>query len=148
MRWIHVSSRDSARTPVQWTDGKYAGFSTAKPWFRVNPNYKRINAAAQEKDPDSILNFYRRCLALRKETETLIWGSYKEYFPRSRKHYVYERSYLGDRYLIVCSFAAKETKERLPADWAKAKKDLVLGNYPFSASDILHPYETRVYHMR
>jgi oligo-1,6-glucosidase len=148
MRWIHVSSRDSARTPVQWTDGKYAGFSTSNPWFRVNPNYKRINAAAQENDPDSILNFYRRCLALRRESETLIWGSYREYFPRSRKHYVYERSYLGDRYLIVCSFAAKETKERLPADWAKAEKDLVLGNYPFSTSDILHPYETRVYHMR
>ena len=74
LRRIHISSRDSSRTPVQWDNSKNAGFSEAKPWFYVNPNYKKVNAAAEEEDPNSILNFYRKCLALRKSTDTLIYG--------------------------------------------------------------------------
>ena len=148
MRRIYVSSRDSSRTPVQWSGKKHAGFSKAAPWFRVNPNYRRINAASQEKDPVSILHFYRKCLALRKNTETLIWGSYKEYYPLSCKRFVYERSYQGDRYLIECSFSSRDIRERLPGDWARAEKELVLGNYPWSSSQVLHPYETRIYHMK
>ena len=64
MQRIHVSSRDSARTPVQWSSAPNAGFCPpeAKPWFVVNENYREINAANQEEDPDSVLNFYRRCL--------------------------------------------------------------------------------------
>lgn len=77
---IHVSTRDSARTPMQWTDGPNAGFTTGKPWFYVNPNYSYINAETEDRDPLSILNFYRRCLALRKRSKTLLWGTYREYF--------------------------------------------------------------------
>jgi oligo-1,6-glucosidase len=79
---IHVSSRDSSRTPMQWDDSPHAGFSTVEPWFFVNSNYKKVNVAAEEKDDDSILNFYRRCIALRKSSETLIYGKYNEYFPK------------------------------------------------------------------
>ena len=148
LRRIYVSSRDSSRTPVQWSGKKHAGFSRSAPWFKVNPNYRRINAAAQEKDPHSILNFYRKCLALRKESETLLWGTYKEYYSFSWKRYVYERSYHGDRYLIECSFSSKDMREKLPGDWAGAEKELVLGNYPWSVSNVLHPYEARIYHMK
>ena len=88
---IHVSTRDSARTPVQWTGGPNAGFTTGKPWFYVNPNYTYINAEAESKDPLSILNFYRRCLRLRKRHRALLFGSYREYYPCSKRLFMYER---------------------------------------------------------
>ena len=148
LRRIHLSSRDSARTPVQWTAGRYAGFSKVRPWFYVNSNYKRINAAAQIKDPSSILRFYRRCLALRKNSETLIYGTYREYFPRSRSHYVYERAYQGERILVICSFSRIPTRLPLPKEWQGKAKTLLLGNYAsIRDENLLRPYETRVYRL-
>ncbi len=148
LRRIHISSRDSSRTPVQWDNSKNAGFSEAKPWFYVNPNYKKVNAAAEEEDPNSILNFYRKCLALRKSTDTLIYGTYKEYYHLSSKIFEYERSLDGDRYLIVCSYSKQHTGLRMPKFWRKAEKELVLCNYKKNGLELtLRPYETRVYHM-
>ena len=111
---IHLSSRDSARTPVQWDDSENAGFSKVRPWFYVNPNYKKINVAKQEKDPDSILNFYRKCLALRKGSDTLIYGSYNEFFPKDPNIYMYERSLGNEAYLIICSFSRLPVKPKKP----------------------------------
>ena len=148
LRRIHISSRDSSRTPVQWDNSKNAGFSEAKPWFYVNPNYKKVNAAAEEEDESSILNFYRKCLALRKSTDTLIYGTYKEYYHLSSKIFEYERSLDGDRYLIVCSYSKQHTGLRMPKFWRKAEKELVLCNYKKNGPELsLRPYETRVYHM-
>ena len=148
LRRIHISSRDSSRTPVQWDNSKNAGFSEANPWFYVNPNYKKVNAAAEEEDPNSILNFYRKCLALRKSTDTLIYGTYKEYYHLSSKIFEYERSLDGDRYLIVCSYSKQHTGLRMPKFWRKAEKELVLCNYKKNGTELsLRPYETRVYHM-
>ncbi|MDO4804835.1 MAG: alpha-glucosidase [Lachnospiraceae bacterium] len=148
LRRIHISSRDSARTPVQWDGTKYAGFSNARPWFYVNPNYRKINAAAAEEDPDSILNFYRKCLSLRKSSDTLIFGEYREYYPLSGKIYEYERSLNGDKYLVACSFAKKETRLPLPKQWRRIQKELVLCNYPDDGNaGSLRPYEAKVYHM-
>ena len=148
LRRIHISSRDSSRTPVQWDNSKNAGFSEAKPWFYVNPNYKKVNAAAEEEDESSILNFYCKCLALRKSTDTLIYGTYKEYYHLSSKLFVYERALDGDRYLIVCSYSKQHTGLRMPKFWRKAEKELVLCNYKKNGPELsLRPYETRVYHM-
>ena len=148
LRRIHISSRDSSRTPVQWDNSKNAGFSEAKPWFYVNPNYKKVNAAAEEEDESSILNFYRKCLALRKSTDTLIYGTYKEYYHLSSKIFEYERSLDGDRYLIVCSYSKQHTGLRMPKFWRTAEKELVLCNYKKNGPELsLRPYETRVYHM-
>ena len=77
-------SRDNARTPMQWSDEANAGFTTAKPWLKVNENYKAINVAAQEKDPSSVLNYYRRLVALRKSDE------FKELFTYGRCVPAYE----------------------------------------------------------
>jgi oligo-1,6-glucosidase len=114
---------------MQWDGTKHAGFSAVKPWFRVNPNYHRINVAAEDRDPDSILNFYRRCLELRKKSETLIYGDYKEYYSMHPKLYMYERTYEGERVLVVCSFAKKNLRFSFPGVWKKAKKELLLCNY-------------------
>ncbi|MBR4758910.1 MAG: hypothetical protein IK078_02010, partial [Lachnospiraceae bacterium] len=90
---IHVSSRDSARTPMQWNSKPHAGFTLpeATPWFYVNRNYTTCNVEDEEKDPFSILRFYRRCLNLRRHSKTLIFGEYREHFPKDPMLFVYER---------------------------------------------------------
>ncbi len=130
---IHLSSRDSARTPMQWDNTENAGFSTVRPWFYVNKNYKKINVAAEEADEYSILNFYRKCLKLRKESNTLIFGRYKEYFPRDKSLYVYERALGNEVYVIVCSFSRLPVKLRLPDKYPESEGELVLCNYPEDA---------------
>ena len=146
MRRVHQSSRDSARTPVQWTDGPNAGFTTGTPWFHVNPNYKTVNVAAEEKDPNSILNFYRRCLALRKSSETLLSGSYREYQAWRGKLYMYERCYEGERILVICSFSPLPQGYRLPREYEKEQAELLLCNYAEAPSlGRLRPYEAQVY---
>ena len=146
LRRVHQSSRDSARTPVQWTDGPNAGFTTGTPWFHVNPNYKTVNVAAEEKDPNSILNFYRRCLALRKSSETLLSGRYREYQAWRGKLYMYERSYEGERILVICSFSPLPQGYRLPREYEKEQAELLLCNYAEAPSlGRLRPYEAQVY---
>lgn len=169
LKRIHLSSRDSSRTPMQWNSGKNAGFSAAKPWFYVNQNYRKVNVAAEEKDPDSILNFYRRALKLRRHSRTLICGKYREYFPNDPYMYMYERRYKDIRYLIVCSFSKLPMRLRIPKAYVGKKGKLVLCNYPEGRPQMaeqlkerlkqevsllawehgmLRPYEARVYRFR
>ena len=83
------SSRDSARTPVQWSDAPNAGFtSAAAPWLPVNPNYPSINVEAEEKDPQSLLHFYRRAIRLRKALPAVRYGRYREFYRLSDRLYV------------------------------------------------------------
>ena len=138
------SSRDSARTPVQWDDTENAGFTTGKPWVYVNENYKDINVAQQEADPDSILNFYRKAIKLRKDLPVVKEGIYKEHFPTSAKQYVYSRKMDGQKLLVICSFCKENTKLRIPRGFDIQKAELILQNYP-NAGSILRPYECRVY---
>jgi oligo-1,6-glucosidase len=145
MARIYLSSRDSSRTPVQWDSSENAGFTKGEPWFYVNPNYKKINVADEEKDPLSILNFYRKCLAYRKNSEVALWGSYKEYFRADNYVYMYERELYGKRLLVVCSFADHEVKFRLPMSMVGKKGKLVICNYKSHTTRTLQPYEARVY---
>ena len=146
LRRIHVSSRDSARTPVQWTGGRNAGFSEAEPWFCVNDNYGRVNVEAEEKDPDSILQFYRKCLRLRKNNEVLLWGDYREFFPRSRKVYMYGRRYKGKGILVICSFSGKALRCRYPGGFDPSAARLLLSNDPQGGrTGKLRPYEAQVW---
>ncbi|MBQ6321338.1 MAG: alpha-glucosidase [Lachnospiraceae bacterium] len=145
MRRIHVASRDSARTPVQWSDEKYAGFSTIKPWFYINHNYKTVNVRSEEADPDSILHFYRKALALRKKIPTFIWGKYKEHFPLSGKLFMYERGDEQYRILVICSFSKKKQHYLLPPGFSPNGAGLLLGNYPEGTkTGVLRPYEAQV----
>ncbi len=146
----NYASRDNARTCVQWDDSENAGFTTAeKPWFFVNPNYKEINVAAAEKDPDSILNFYRKLLKFRKENEIVIYGDYKEHMKSSKELYVYERNYEGRKMLVVCSFSEKRVFFTAPEGFDLSTGELVLSNYKdnpvLEDTFTTRPYETRVY---
>ena len=138
------SSRDSARTPVQWDDSENAGFTTGKPWFYVNQNYHEINAAKQEADPNSLLNFYRKAIALRKSLSVVRNGKYRDHFFMSGKRYVYSRDDGKQKLLVMCSFSKNEIPVRVPAGFDLSKAKLVLQSYPDAKSQ-LQPYEVRVY---
>ena len=140
------SSRDSARTLVQWDDSPNAGFTTAdNPWFYANPNYPDINVAQQEEDPDSILNFYRRAVALRKKLSCVRDGNYIEHFKGSRKLYCYSRQNGRQRILVVCSFSRRPMRFRPPRFFPVDTARLALCNYDHPKPGKLQPYETRVY---
>ena len=155
---IWHSSRDSSRTPMQWNAKKYAGFSKTEPWFHVNPNYETVNVEEEEKDPYSILNFYRKCLALRKSSNVLLWGNYREFFPNDPHIYMYERRLCDVSCLIICSFADKPIRVKLPKEYVGKKRKLLLCNYPAGNNAAgrldglpegeqgwFRPYEARVY---
>ncbi len=144
LRKMWRSSRDSARTPVQWDGSENAGFTTGTPWFYVNENYPQINVAQQEEDPDSILQFYRKAIALRKSLSVVRDGVYKEHFPLSRKLYVYSRVMKGQKLLVICSFSDRAEKMKVPAGFDLAKAKLILQNVENTSSTLL-PYESRVY---
>ena len=139
------SSRDNARTPVQWSGEENAGFTTGKPWMSVNPNYPDINVEKQDKDPDSILNFYRRAVMLRKQLSCVRWGNYVEYKKNSKKLYMYSRQDPRQKILVVCSFSKKNQRFKAPADFYIPGARLALCNYNTITPDTLQPYECRVY---
>ena len=151
MELIRKSARDSSRTPMQWSAEENAGFTTGKPWFFVNENYRQINVAAQEEDPDSLLNFYRELLRFRKENPAALWGSYREYYPRSRDFYVYEREHEGRRLLVICSFSKLLKRFDAPEGIDLEEWTLALRNYDtnfiISNGFTARPYELRVYEL-
>ena len=138
-------SRDSARTPVQWSAEENAGFTTGTPWFYINENYKEINVADQEKDPESVLNFYRKAISLRKTLSAVRHGDYKEYFKNSSKVYTYSREDKRQKLLVLCSFSDKTTKMKIPTGFDMSKAQLMLSNYKDETTTTLRPYEVKVY---
>ena len=138
-------SRDSARTPVQWSDEENAGFTTGTPWFYVNENYKEVNVASQEADENSVLNFYRDAVQLRKELSSVRYGDYKEYGKLSSSFYTYSREDDKEILLVVCSFVGKTKKWCVPDGFDLASAELLLNNYPDPSGTKLKPYECRVY---
>jgi len=149
MALIHRASRESARTPMQWSAERNAGFSEAEPWFAVNLNYPEVNVASASADANSILNFYRKALRLRKELPVILWGTYQEYQARSGSFYVYSRELEDTRLLVICSFTDKQKRFKAPRDFDLGRGELLLSNYeqnPVAGNSfITRPYETRVY---
>ena len=151
MQRIYWGSRDSARTPVQWSDAPNAGFTTGTPWFAVNENYPKINVAAQEDDPDSLLNFYREALRLRHELPVVRYGTFRQYYPLSNKLFVYERRAKRERLLVICSYSVNPVKFKAPRGYDLRKGRLLLKShtdYIENNGFVTQPYETRVYLFR
>ena len=121
-------SRDNARTPMQWSDEENAGFTTGKPWLRVNPNYTSINARAQVNDPDSVFSFYKQLIALRKNPEykeTVVYGALEPVWEDRHNLMAYYRK--GDKTLLVVGNYQKEEQTiTLPA----ACRKVLINNYP------------------
>ena len=152
LKMANAGSRENSRTPVQWDDSAYAGFSTVEPWFNLNENYKEINVAQAEADENSILNYYRKLLKFRKEHEVAIYGDYKEHYKNSDKLFVYERNLDGEKILVVCSFSEKSVNFEAPSGIDLSKGELVLANYKLTPvtnnSFVTRPYECRVYYFK
>jgi len=105
------ASRDNARTPMQWNTDKHAGFSDNEPWIKVNTNYADgINVSDQEGDKDSVLNYFKRIVQLRKEHLGLVYGDYELLFATHQQLYGYLRSYEGHRYIILLNFSTRNTE--------------------------------------
>lgn len=138
-------SRDSARTPVQWSAEEHAGFSTVKPWFYVNENYVDVNVAAQEQDDNSVLNFYRKAIHLRKNLSCVRNGRYTEHGKGSSELYTYSREAEKQKILVICSFTEKEVAFKVPKGFDLNQAELVLQNYPDAEASAMKPYEVRVY---
>lgn len=143
------SCRDSARTPMQWSAEKFAGFSSGQPWFYVNENYREVNVAAQEEDPDSLLNFYRALIAFKKSDPVAVWGDYREYSHTDKELYVYTREYRGRRLLVICSFTESQVYFSAPEGYELMNGELLFKNYHLNVivnnSFTTRPYEVRVY---
>ncbi|MCM3569729.1 alpha-glucosidase [Neobacillus mesonae] len=151
MEVIWKQSRDNARTPMQWDASKMAGFTTAgHTWLRVNPNFPQINVENQLNDPDSILNFYKKLIQLRKDYPLFVYGTYDLLLPNHTRLFVYMRSLGKRKAIILNNFSAKETRFSLPSSVSYKRSELVLNNYKTAHKKLckeftLKPYETRVY---
>ena len=119
-------SRDNARTPMQWDDSKNAGFTTGTPWIDVNPNYTKINAKEQIAREDSVFNYYKKLIALRKEHEIIVYGDYNLLLPEDNDLFIYERSLEGKKLLVACNFS--ENEREFDFDSVKDGK-LLINNY-------------------
>ncbi len=109
-----IGARDNGRTPFQWDDSKNAGFSNATPWLKVNPNYKKINVAAQEKDAGSTLNYFRKMVKLRKALPELVYGKYDLIDMDNEKVYAYTRTLNNKKVLVLLNFSTSLSKFEIP----------------------------------
>ena len=139
-------SRDNARTPMQWSDGKNAGFTTGTPWLRVNPNYTAINVEKEAQDPDSVLNFYKKLIALRKDPEykeTVVYGALEPFMEERHNLMAYYRKW-DKTLLVVGNYQWDEQEIELPG----ACKKVLINNYPDVVIDgnkiKLHGYQVLV----
>ena len=108
-KWIRASSRDNARTPMQWDNSENAGFSRGKPWLGVNRNYRHINYASQKNDPGSVLNFYKALIALRKNSECLVYGEFLPLYADNRLM-IYQRKRGDEIYTVALNFSSRTVK--------------------------------------
>jgi oligo-1,6-glucosidase len=142
-RIIRHTTRDNARTPMQWDSTTNAGFTSgARPWLKVNPNYTSINAARELAEPGSILHYYQQLIALRKTNPSLIYGSFEDISPEDPSVYAFVRTMGKEQWLIVLNMTGKQA-----AFQTKRPGTLILSNYPSEgdATPMLQPYEARIY---
>jgi len=142
--------RDNSRTPMQWNDQGNAGFSTGKPWIMVNPNYKTINAAAEEADSESVLNYYKRIIHFRHEHPTMVYGDFKVIDRSNPDVFAYIRGEGNDRYLVLLNMSNNPVDFALPESVSRKSWNLMIDNYEDgqsqSGSSIkMKPWESMVY---
>lgn len=138
------SSRDNGRTPFQWDNTKNAGFSTGTPWLKVNPNYTTINEKQEDKDQNSVLNYFRKVVQLRKDNLVLVYGKYTLLDKDNPDTYAYIRELNGTKFLVMLNFRSQSSTVHTEIDLSNAK--LMIDNYQGSSnSKTLRPYEAAVY---
>ena len=146
---IWNTSRDNTRTPMQWYDSLNAGFSKSNPWIHVNPNYKYINVKEQLEDDDSILNFYKKMIKIKKSSECLIYGKYNLILEDDTNIFAYERILNDEKFLVICNLKSESSNYKYEKLTLKYE-NLILSNYNVDAHKDLNnfelkPWEARLY---
>ena len=141
LSFVHFNSRDNARTPMQWDDTAHAGFTTGTPWLPVNENYPAVNAAAEEKDANSVLAYYKKLIRLRTEHPLLLRGKYEELLKDSEQIYAFARTEGNRRTVTAVNFTTEQAA--LPAELLRGTR--LIGNYADAPLYALRPLEAIVY---
>lgn len=147
--YLRNKSRDNARTPMQWDETDEAGFTTGVPWMPVNPYYKRINAAAQIGDEDSVYNYYRKLISLRKEYPIIVNGDFELVGEDNADVFAYLRHWKDQILWVACNFTDRMQKIVSPSSnraeyrkWHVICDNYSPSGYPFEKGQIeLRPYE-------
>jgi oligo-1,6-glucosidase len=140
-------SRDNSRTPMQWNSSANAGFTAGNPWLPINPNYNQVNVGESEKDANSILNFVKKMIALRKEhKEVLVYGKYNLLDKDNKQVYSYVRESGNKKFLVMLNFTSATATANTGIDISKAK--ILINNYEKPNADgSLKPYEAVIYEL-
>lgn len=137
LSYLRYKSRDNARTPMQWTDGPQAGFTTAAPWIGLNENYRSINAQEQIDRPDSVFSFYRELIRLRHQYDLIVYGSYQLLWPEDTQIFAYMRKLDRQRMLVVCNLSGKTAEIQIPEEYLGG--EILISNCSTAA---IHPAMT------
>ena len=152
IRTLAPRSRDNARTPYQWDSSENAGFTSGKPWMKLNPRYTEINLEADRKNPESIFAYYRALADMRTEHPAIIDGDLKFYLEDHPEIIMYTRSCAREKLLIVANHSEKEVGIEMPEDLLSNKWNRLLTNYADTAPALdamrtLRPWEVEVYEL-
>ena len=146
---LRPTSRDNARTPYQWDDGDNAGFTSGTPWIKVNPRYKEINYQADRKLPDSIFDYYKKLIALRRQEAAIIDGDFRFLMADHQQMVVYERSCEGNTILVMANFSDERLTIEIPPEIEADSWKMILSNYDgdplLEGRNIRLPWEVEVY---
>lgn len=145
LRYMRKSSRDNARTPMQWNKEKNAGFSEHIPWIMMNPNYQTINAEAEMKDTNSIFHTYQKLIQLRKEYEIITLGKYELIMKDDENIYAYKRLYQDEEMIVYCNFSNQEVG--YDTSILNGEK-ILIKNYEKHQKGTLKPYESIVFYQK
>ncbi len=137
------AGRDNARTPMQWDATPQGGFTSGAPWMKVNPNTRSVNVEAQQSDNESVLNYFKRMVLVRRENPALVFGDYLPIETEIEKLFVYHRDLDKEKLLIVLNFSGEYLN--FPHDLSLGKATKILCNYHDWEATILRPWEASIY---
>ncbi|SHL87758.1 glycoside hydrolase family 13 protein [Flavobacterium xinjiangense] len=143
------TSRENGRTPFQWDTTENEGFTTGTPWLKINPNYKTVNAEAQEKDQNSTLNYFRKLVKLRKQEPAFVYGNYTLLDKENPNVYAYKRELNGKKFIVLLNFS--DTDANYNIGFLTLKSKIILGNYKSRKGikpNILQPYEAQIIELK
>jgi len=148
LKVAHTAARDCARTPVQWNAQKNAGFSETEPWYAVNPNYTEVNVEAAEKDPNSLLNFYRKLIALRKEyKDSAVYGEFRIHLKRDKRLFIYDKiAKDGSKLTVILNVSEKRISSKKAKKFIPSGAKQILSVYDGELGKVMNPYEGRAYY--
>ncbi|EIU7746490.1 alpha-glucosidase [Vibrio vulnificus] len=149
---IHENSRDNARTPMQWSASQYGGFSQAKPWIEVNPNYPEINVEQALADSDSIFYHYQKLIELRKQHPAIVYGDFTPLFAEHDSVFAYVRSHQDEQLLVINNFSDQDVSIAWPDNLQNKEVNCLIYNYdPLDMLGVtlsLKPYQCYAFKLR